>query len=140
MFLALSAVILWLTLKPKPSPVLPPEIVACRALEKLQARPEDGNVLSEVSRILRRYVIAAFELPAAELTTAEFCGALAANEKIGAELAQAISAFLRECDERKFSLSPAGAPLTAATRALELIAGAEKQRAKISIQTNLGNQ
>ena len=34
-----------------------------QALAKLLRQPEDGKLLSEVSQILRRYVIAAFELP-----------------------------------------------------------------------------
>ncbi len=54
-----------------------------QALAKLLRQPEDGKLLSEVSQILRRYLIAAFELPPVEMTTAEFCAALAANEKIG---------------------------------------------------------
>ena len=82
--------------------------------------------MSEASQILRRYVITAFELPAAELTTTEFCAALAASERIGGELAAAVSSFLRECDERKFSPPPA-ATLNAATRALELISLAEQR-------------
>ena len=115
-------------LRPESKVVLPPETVARQALAKLQPQPEDGKLLSEVSQILRRYVAAAFELPAAEMTTAEFCTALAGNEKIGAELTQTISNFLRECDERKFSLSSAAAPLNAAARALELVASAETRR------------
>jgi hypothetical protein len=107
---------------------LPPEILAREALTKLLRQPEDGKILSEVSQILRRYVITAFELPAAELTTTEFCAALAASEKVGAELAQTISSFLRECDGRKFSPASEPAPLNAAERALELIALAEEVR------------
>ena len=104
---ALAAVVLWKLLQPGPKIVLPPAIVAREALLQLQRRPEDGKALSEMSQILRRYVTAAFELPAAELTTREFCAALAASDKIGEELAQTISSFLRECDARKFT--PPGA-------------------------------
>jgi hypothetical protein len=126
--IALAVLILWKIFRPKPSVILPPEVVAREALTKLLCQPEDGQLLSNVSQILRRYVIAAFELPAAELTTTEFCAALAASEKIGTEPAQAISDFLRACDERKFSTSPAAAPLNAATRALELVALTENAR------------
>ncbi len=119
--IVLTVLILWKLLQPKPPVILPPAVLAREALTKLLNQPEDGRLLSEVSQILRRYVIAAFELPAAELTTTEFCAALAASEKIGTEPAQAISDFLRACDERKFSTSPAAAPLNAATRALEIV-------------------
>jgi hypothetical protein len=126
--IALAVLILWKIFRPKPPVILPPEVLAREALTKLLRQPEDGKLLSNVSQILRRYVIAAFELPAAELTTTEFCAALAASEKIGTEPAQAISDFLRACDERKFSTSPAAAPLNAATRALELVALTENAR------------
>jgi len=126
--IALTVLILWKLFQPKPPVILPPEVLAREALTKLLRQHEDGKLLSNVSQILRRYVIAAFELPAAELTTTEFCAALAASEKIGTELSGTISDFLRECDERKFSTSPATAPLNAATRALELVALAENAR------------
>ena len=115
-------------LRPESKVVLPPEVLARENLTRLLRQPEDGKVLSEVPQILRRYVVAAFGLPAGEMTTAEFCAALAGNGKIGAELARSISDFLRECDERKFSTSPATAPLDAASRALEMVSLAEKAR------------
>ena len=127
-FPALAALILWRILKPRPQPSLPPGTVAREALARLQRQPEDGNTLGEISRALRRYISVAFQFPATGLTTAEFSGALASNAKIGAELAQAISGFLRECDERKFSPAGPAAPLNAANRALELVAFAEKAK------------
>ena len=130
-FLAFAFLFLKAMFRPKSKRVLPPEIVARAALTKLQSQPEDGKLLSEVSQVLRRYVVAKFDLPAAELTTAEFCAALADHEKIGAELADSISAFLRECDKQKFSSSPS-APLHAATTALGLITSVEKRRAQIA--------
>lgn len=120
-FLAFVALVMWQILKPRPKPVLPPEILAREALAQLQRQPEDGQVLSDISQVLRRYVSTAFDISAGELTTAEFSAALAGSEKIGAELAQAVSSFLRECDERKFSPASATAPLNAAARALELV-------------------
>jgi hypothetical protein len=120
--------VIWKKLYPPPPPTLPPEIVAREALAKVPRQPEDGKHLSEVSQILRRYAIAAFELPPGEFTTAEFSAALAGSEKIGAELAQTISNFLRECDGRKFSPASSTVPFQAAARALELIALAEKRR------------
>jgi hypothetical protein len=130
--IVLAVLILWKMFQPRPAVILPPEIVAREALAKLLRQPEDGELLSEVSQNLRRYVVAAFELPASELTTTEFCAALAGSEKISAELAQAISNFLRECDERKFSPACSTAPFNAAARALELVDLAEKRRTQIS--------
>lgn len=126
--LELVAIVLWQILKAKPQPVLPPDVIARKALAGLQRRPEDGKTLSEISQVLRRYIAAAFGFPAGELTTTEFSAALAGNEKIGADLAQSISNFLCECDERKFSSTNAGPPLNAASRALELVTLAEKTR------------
>ena len=126
--IALAVLILWKLFRPKPPVKLSPEVVAREALTKLLRQSEDGKLLSNVSQILRRYVTAAFELPAAELTTTEFCAALAASVKVGTEPAQTISDFLRACDERKFSTSPAAAPLNAATHALELVALTENAR------------
>jgi hypothetical protein len=129
-FLAFAFLFLKAMLRPESKAALPPEVLAREALAKLLRQPEDGKLLSEVSRVLRRYIIAAFELPPGETTTAEFCAALAANEKTGAEMAGSISSFLRECDERKFSSSSSEAPLNAAGGALEIISLAEKRRAE----------
>jgi hypothetical protein len=127
-FVILAMLVLWKLFQPKPVVILPPEFVARAALAKLIGRPEDGKLLSDVSQILRRYVIAAFNFPAAELTTAEFCTVFTSNGTIGAELAESISGFLRECDVRKFSPTKSAPAINAASRALELIALCEKQR------------
>lgn len=129
--LAFAFLLLKTLLRPESKPVLPPEVLARTGLEKLRRKPEDGILLSEVSQILRRYLIAAFELPPGEMTTAEFCAAIFGNTIIGAELAKSISDFLYECDLRKFSTSPAAAPLNAVARALEIVASVEKHRAHI---------
>jgi len=126
-FLAFAFLFLKVMLRPETPVVLPSEVVARQALSKLQSRPEDGKLLSEVSQILRRYIAAAFELSSAEMTTAEFSAAFAVNKKIGPELTGLILSFLRECDERKFSPANATAPFNAATRALELVSAAEKR-------------
>jgi hypothetical protein len=130
-FLAFIFLFVMTRLRPESPKILSPETVARQALAKLQGQPEDGDFLSEVSQILRRYVAAAFGLPAAEMTTAEFCTALAASGKIGVELAQNISSFLRDCDERKFSSSNAVAPFPAAKRALALVEQAEKHLSSV---------
>jgi len=129
--IVLAVLILWKLFQPRPAVILPPEFLAREALEKLLSQPEDGKRLSEVSQTLCRYVIAAFELSPGEFTTTEFCAELAGSEKIGSELAQTISDFLRECDGRKFSPAGSTAPFNAATRAMGLVDLAEKRRRPI---------
>jgi hypothetical protein len=126
--LALAFLFFRVWLRPRPPVILPPDVVACEALAALQGRPEDGKLLSEVSQILRRYVLAAFGLPAVEMTTAEFGNAMAAQEKIGAELALSISEFLRECDERKFSPAAIAPAFDGVACARELISRCETRR------------
>jgi hypothetical protein len=151
----LAAVVGWLLLRAKPPVVLPVEVQARQELEALRQRGEDGKTLSQVSRVLRRYVAAAFRLPPEELTTAEFCRALADQERTGADLAAAVGEFLRRCDELKFA--PSFAPVRSvgvqasacpdlplfpqdtlkrelqpgATRALELVELGEARRAQL---------
>jgi len=115
-------------LRPVPPAVLPPETEARQALSACASQPEDGKLLSEVSRIMRRYTVAAFTLPPVEATTAEFCVRLAGNDRVGAELGDRIARFLRECDERKFSPRSASAPLNAVAGALDLVDRAEARR------------
>jgi len=128
LLMAALAIAMWLALRPKPLPPVPPEVRVRAELEALRGEPETGAVLSHVSQSLRRYLVAAFALPPEELTTTEFCARLSANEIVGAELATVISHFLRECDERKFSPAPAPVPLNAVPRALDLVAQAEARR------------
>ena len=128
---AVATIITFIALRPKPVSVVPPEIEARRALEELRSRAEDGAVLSRVSQILRRYIIALFALPPGEYTTAEFSLAISAHEKIGAELSTAVSNFLRACDERKFSASPQSSPSGVVQDALELIELAQARRIEL---------
>jgi hypothetical protein len=129
-FALLAAATLYLLarLRPATPEIVPPGILAHAALVRLQRQPEEGNVLSEISQTLRRYVSAAFALPVGELTTAELSAALADNANVGPELAQGVRGLLRECDERKFSPAVPSVPLNAATRALEMVAQLEKRR------------
>lgn len=127
LLLALVGLSIWLGLRKKPPTVLPPEVLARRELNALAARPEDCEVLSRTSQILRRYFVAAFRLPAGEYTTAEFCRMAGNCEAIGADLTVAAAEFLRECDERKFSVS--AAPLSGVVaRALALVDRGEALR------------
>ena len=119
---------IWILTRPKPPVVVPPEVLARKALEPLRQQPEDGALLSRVSQILRHYVAAAFDLPPGELTTAEFCGAVASHPLIGPELSAALSAFLRLCDQDKFSPPAPVPPLSAVAQALKLIDQAQARR------------
>ncbi|MFO1488938.1 MAG: hypothetical protein U1F65_10710 [Verrucomicrobiota bacterium] len=94
----------------------------------LRQKPEDGSTLSQISQVLRRYFIAAFQLPAGESTTAEFCRLLSADERFAGGLASAVTEFLQRCDEQKFSPAKSPARLDAAERALAMIDQAEARR------------
>ena len=120
----------WLLTRRKPPPPPAPETLARQALVRLRRRPEEGLLLSRVSRILRRYLVAAFGLPAEELTTAEFCAVLSHNQPVGPELSAGISEFLRRCDERKFAPAAPQPPLGAVERALALIEAAQRRLAE----------
>ena len=128
LLLALVCGVAWLLTRPKPPVVVPPEVQASQALELLRQQPEDGALLSRVSQILRHYVTDAFDLPPGELTTAEFCAMIANHSPIGPELSAALTAFLRECDQRKFSQSAPAAPFSATAQALKLIDQAQTRR------------
>ena len=130
--LALATVGVWLLTRSKPPAVTSPEEQARRAIEPLRQKAEDGALLSEVSQILRHYVMAAFGLPPEELTTAEFCRAIGGQDKIGPDLSTALGEFLRQCDERKFAPAAPGPPLGAAARALKLIEQVQVRRASLA--------
>jgi hypothetical protein len=125
--LLLMAVVVWLLTRPKPVVAPLPRALAHRALESLRGKPEDGLVLSRVSRVLRHYFIGAFGLPPEQLTTAEFCVVLDAHPGVGAELASAAADFFHRCDERKFSPLPPPGALGAVDAALRLIETAESR-------------
>jgi hypothetical protein len=129
--LALASIVAWRWLRPKSPVVLPIELQARQELAALRQRSEDGRMVSQVSRVMRRYVVTAFELPPDELTTSEFCRALGGDQKIGPELAAAVGEFLRRCDEVKFAPSSSPRQMGAAIRALELIELGEARRAQL---------
>jgi hypothetical protein len=128
LLLALVCAAVWFLTRPKPPVIVPPEVQARQALEPLRQQPEDGALLSRVSQIVRHYVAAAFDLPPGELTTAEFCRTIAGHGLIGPELSAALSEFLHQCDQRKFSPSAPAPPLGAAAQALKLIDQAQARR------------
>jgi hypothetical protein len=127
--LGLVCVAAWFLTRPKPPVIVPPEVQARQALEPLRQQPEDGALLSRLSQILRRYVIAAFDLPPGELTTTEFCRAIAGHDPVGPDLSATLSEFFRQCDQRKFAPPPAPAPpFGAVAQALNLIDQAQARR------------
>jgi hypothetical protein len=140
LLLALICAVVWLLTRPKPPVVVPPEVQARQALEPLGRQPEDGALLSRVSQILRHFVTAAFALPPGELTTTEFCRAIAGHEQIGPELATALREFLRQCDQRKFSPVAPAAPFSATTQALKLIDQAQAHRTALAQSAAQPNQ
>jgi hypothetical protein len=131
LLLALAVVAVWWCLRPKPSIPVPIEILTRRELEALRQRNEDGQVLSQISRVLRRYVVGAFALPPDELTTSEFCRVIDTHENIAPELAARVADFLRQCDELKFAPAGSPTPIGAAARALELVELGESRRAHL---------
>ena len=128
LLLAVGCAAAWFLSRPKPPVIVPPEQQARAALEPLRQQPEDGALLSRVSQILRHYVAAVFDLPPGELTTAEFCRAMAGHSRLGAELSDTLSKFLHQCDERKFAPSTPVPPFSAVAQALKLIDQAQARR------------
>ena len=129
--LVFTALAAWRFLRAKPEMVLPPETKARLALEQLRSEPETGAVLSQVSQILRRYLVTVFELPPEELTTTEFCRVLEQSAKVGPELAAAVGKFLCACDRLKFSPTEPPLQFNGAAQALDLVERAELRRAQV---------
>ena len=125
LLVAAVGVVVWFVTRPKPVVPVPWSVQARRELEPLLQQSEDGALLSRISQILRRHIASAFELPVDEATTSEFHRALAKSEKIGPELSNELTEFLRDCDFRKFASSAPPGPSRAAERALKLIERAE---------------
>jgi uncharacterized protein DUF4381 len=128
---AMIGAAVWYARRPRPEVTVSPEVAARQALEPLRAKLEDGVLLSQVSQILRRYIIRAFALDPGELTTTEFCAAIGRQPRINPELAAALSDFLRRCDERKFSPASAGPAIEAVPNALRFVELAEARLAAL---------
>ncbi len=131
--LLLLGTVIWFVLRSRPPVLVPPEVQARRALEPLRQKPEDGALLSQVSQVLRHYIAAAFNLPPQELTTTEFCRAVAADTRLGPELSTALADFLCQCDQRKFSPPAPAPPLSAVAHALKLIDQAQARLAALAV-------
>jgi hypothetical protein len=141
----------WWLMRPKPAALEPPDVEACKTLESLRQKPEDGALLSQISHTLRHYVSVAFALPPGEMTTSDFCRAINEQGRLGDELSSKLGDFLRSCDQRKFAppgfvasrvppavedgILPPGQgsapPVGAVPQALKLIELAEARRAQL---------
>ncbi len=136
---ALGGILIWVKWlrRPDPAIITPPGVIARSALELLRGRVEDAGLVAEVSRVLRRYVIASFCLPPEELTTSELEKALQSHAQATPELAAGIIAFLRRCDEAKFAPVPSASHLGAVASALDLLEkiGTDRKGAAIILET-----
>jgi hypothetical protein len=130
--LGLMGLAIWRLTRPRPPAPVPAVIQARQALEPLRQQPENGLLLSRVSRVVRHYLADAFGLAPAERTTAEICQAMASMEQVGPELSQKLAGFLQECDRRKFAPGPVIPPLGAVDQAASLIDLAEARRAVLA--------
>jgi hypothetical protein len=91
-----------------PPPVTPPDEIALRDLDALEAEDLPGKgfvkLFSQgVSDILRRYIEGRFGIDAPELTTEEFLASLTFSCEFEADHQQLLRAFLTHCDLVKFA-------------------------------------
>jgi hypothetical protein len=108
-----------------------PEARAREELSGLRGQPETGALLSRISSSVRHYAAAVFSLAPGELTTTEFCRAVADNEIVGTTLAGSLTDFLKRCDERKFAPPSARPPMGAVEEALKLVEVSEARREEL---------
>ncbi len=133
--LAALAAVAWLALRPRPEEPLSPERQARNQLTELQGKPQTGQLISTVSRVTRAYFRDAFGLPAHEFTTSEFNEQLAANRQVGSQLSDRTQAFLKRCDELKFSPEPVPGPFDATAESLKLVELGEAQLREVCRQS-----
>ncbi len=116
-----GGLVIWYIFKPRPAPVVPPEVRARQSLDLLTGKPMDREALSRMSQTLKLYLSEAFGLPKGEMTTAEFCQAMAAKPEVGPVLMKQMGQFLRRADEAKFAPESASSDfLPEAFRLVEL--------------------
>jgi hypothetical protein len=120
----------WLLSRPQPKAEEPIEVVTRRELEQLRTQADASAGLSGVARVLRRYFIAAFNLPPGEHTTEEFCRLLAGTEAVGCALAERTTTFLRRCDATRFAAA-SGHVHGVIAEAFALIASGESRRQEL---------
>ena len=130
LFAVLGLLFLLLALQRRHRPAVPepsPFESAQQILETWRERPEDGMLVQEVSRLVRRQVITVFNLPGDELTTDEILLALKADSRATTELVGALGTFLRACEAYEFAPDPPQTPGGVVARAMALLAQLKTQ-------------
>ena len=119
------ALVLWL-LRKKPPVVIPPAVTARYAVEALRGRKETLALATEVSQIIRHYLLAKLGRVGEEPTTEELVRSLSTDARFSPANVQSLAAFLRDCDVQKFA--PASAPQPdLVTRAFALVENSERE-------------
>ena len=126
-FAVVAAVICWPRRRHVPAPPSP-FLVAQREFGALRSDSSLATPAS-VSSILRRYAVAAFDLPGSGVTAEEVASGLAARRSCPVDLANATWQFLAECDVEKFAPGVQHPPpLPILPRAEKLLADLEAAR------------
>ena len=128
--LGIILLVIWLVRRPKAAVIIPIEIKTREELETLRDEPQSGKTVSAISRCLKHYLATAFELPAGELTTAEWNRLLTASQTIGPRLSTQLIGFFQRCDQLKFA-PVSETPFEMTHRALELLEISERRRAEL---------
>jgi len=106
--------------KNKKTPSVPASAQALRELEALRGRPQ-AELATETARVLRRFVLARFDLLPEEPTTAELSGALQRQGGVPRDVAGRVADFLRRCDALKFSPDATAPETDLLTEAFEIV-------------------
>ncbi|HYG24646.1 MAG TPA: DUF4381 family protein [Verrucomicrobiae bacterium] len=122
--------VLWLTLRSRGAGIPSPDEIARKELQRIHQEAATSANLSAISRVLRAYLVARFQLPAEEFTTRELSDALLRKQSVGPQLATRLNSFFKRCDELKFAPSTQP-PATAAEEALALVNDCERRRAEL---------
>ena len=132
LLVAIALLVFWLR-RLRPVVAIPPAESARKSLEALRGKTEDGPLITAVSQILRRYVVAAFTREQAELTNEELMRSLTGDQRVRGETRAAIGDFLRECDVQKFAPVRPSPPPGFVSRALDFVEKFESQRQKQNV-------
>ena len=130
--LAVLAAIFATLPKKVPPPPVPPYVNARKQLETLDAATATPLA---ISKVVRNYLLDAFQIPARGATSAELLQWLSAHPKWDTQLASDTGAFLDSCDEAKFAPAPPPGHPATIEKALALIARIEGRRVTQAIPT-----
>lgn len=121
----LAAVLASIPRKQSPPPP-PPYVIARRKLDAMSASTAQPD---ELVRILREYLLDAFNIPARGATTAELIHWLSAHPRWDTQLEAETTGLLDSCEEAKFSPAPPPQPPISTGGVLALISRIEGRRA-----------